>query len=362
MNIAVDVMGGDYAPSSIIKGAIEALDEVEGSITLVGNRTVIEEELKNNGLSSHPFTIVNASQSVEMNEAPASAVRKKKDSSITNGLNLLKKGEACAFVSAGNTGAVMASATLLLRPLDGIDRPAIAIPVPTITGPVVLLDAGANVDCKPKHLVQFAIMGHVYAKYIFGKNPPRVGLLSNGEEEEKGTETIKKTAGILKESSLNFIGSVEGKQLYNGIADVVVTDGFTGNIVLKVSESLAGMVSLSLKNIFSKSIVTKMGYLLLKKHLDSFKKRLDYSEYGGAPLLGVNGVCIIAHGSSSPKAFKNAIIQAEKFSRNKILDHIREEVVLNSGTDGIPAESVTPAGIWDRFKNSFSVSEKEEKS
>jgi glycerol-3-phosphate acyltransferase PlsX len=245
------------------------------------------------------------------------------------GLDLLKQGEGAAFVSAGNTGAVLAYSTVILRPVKGVDRPAIAIQLPTLKGTSILLDAGANVDCKPKQLVQFGIMGHVFAEYILEKENPSVGLLSIGEEDGKGNEIVKETFQMLKKSHINFIGNVEGKEVYRGNADVIVCDGFTGNVALKISESLAEMIGTNLKLMFQSNWLSKLGYLLLKPQLVQFKKKVDHSETGGAPLLGVNGVVIIAHGSSSPKAIKNAIHRAHELSEKNIIEHIKQDIELN---------------------------------
>lgn len=262
------------------------------------------------------------------------------------GLDLVKNGSASAFVSAGNTGAVLAYSTVILRPLKGVDRPAIAIQLPTLKGDAILLDAGANVDCKTNQLFQFGIMGHVFAEYILGKQKPRVGLLSIGEEDGKGNEIVKEVFQMLKASHINFIGNIEGKEVYRGNADVIVCDGFTGNVALKISESLADMIGTNLKRMFNSSWITKLGYLLLKPQLDQFKKKVDHSETGGAPLLGVNGVVIIAHGSSSPKAIKNAINRAREFSEKNITEHIREDIESN-----LMDIETSKGTLWNQIKN-----------
>lgn len=259
------------------------------------------------------------------------------------GVDLVKNGEAGAFVSAGNTGAVLAYCTIILRPLKGVDRPAIAIQLPTLTGTSILLDAGANVDCKTTQLFQFGIMGHVFAKYILEKENPGVGLLSIGEEDSKGNEITKEVFQMLKSSHINFIGNLEGKEVYRGNADVIVCDGFTGNVALKISESLAEMIGTNLKNLFNTNWTSKIGYFLLKPHLDEFKKKVDYSETGGAPLLGINGVCIIAHGSSSPKAIKNAINRANELIEKKINQHIQDDIELNL--------EERKGGLWNSIKH-----------
>lgn len=357
MRIAVDVMGGDNAPATVIEGVINASREFNVDIILVGKEDVISSELKKYDTDKLPLSIRHAPEIIEMDESPSVALRRKKDSSIRVGIELIKNGEADAFVSAGNTGAVMATATLILRTLNGIDRPAIAVQLPTLKGPVILIDAGANVDCKPYQLFQFGIMGYDFAKYVLGINNPKVGIINNGEEEEKGNEVTKEVYKIFKKSSLNFIGNVEGKELYKGTADVVVTDGFVGNITLKVSESLADMIGKSLKDIFAKNWRSKLGYLLLKPYLEIFRKRVDYSEYGGAPLLGVNGICIIAHGSSSPKAIKNAIRQAKELIERDVNTHIKEDIKLN--VDIQPPEAKS-GGLLSAIKEIVKFSRKKE--
>lgn len=357
MRISVDAMGGDNAPSAVIEGAVYASREFCIDIILVGNKDVIISELKKYDTDKLPLFIKHTSEVVGMDEPPSIALRKKRDSSIKVGIDLVKSGEADAFVSAGNTGAVMAAATLILRTLKGIDRPAIAVQLPTAKGPVILIDAGANVDCKPHQLFQFGIMGHEFARYILNREKPRVGIINNGEEQDKGNEATKEAYKMLKKSSLNFIGNVEGKELYKGLADVIVSDGFVGNIALKVSESLAGMIEGSLRDLFMKSWRSKLGYLLINPYLKEFKRTMDYSEYGGAPLLGVNGVCIIAHGSSSPKAIKNAIRQAIELLNGKVNAHIQEDIELNIGIQ--PLE-VKKGGVLKALKEIVSFSKKKE--
>ena len=358
MKIAVDTMGGDKAPSAIIEGAVHAAREFGTNIILVGKREVISSELKKYDVKNLPLSIRHASEIIEMHESPSAALRKKRDSSIKVGIELVKRGEADAFVSAGNTGAVMAASTLILRTLKGIDRPAIAVQLPTASGPVILIDAGANVDCKPHQLFQFGIMGHVFAKYVLGRDNPKVGILNNGEEEDKGNEITKEVHKVLKKSTLNFIGNVEGKDLYKGgTTDVVISDGFVGNITLKVSESLADMIGKALKGVFTKNWRSKLGYFLIKPYLESFKKSVDYSEYGGAPLLGVNGICIIAHGSSSPKAIKNAIRQAGEFVKGNVNTHIQEDIERNIKIQPI---EVKKGGVLRALKEIVSFSREKE--
>ena len=330
MKIALDAMGGDHAPQVEIEGAIQAATELDVSLILVGNRGVIEAELEKRQATHLPITVQNATQVVAMHESPSTAVRKKKDSSVRVAFDLVKRGEADAAVSAGNSGAAMATAMFILKKLGGVDRPAIAAVVPTLKGKAIVLDVGANVDCKPEHLVQFAIMGEVYAKHVLGISNPRVGLLSNGEEEEKGTALTRKTHAFLKNSSLNYAGYIEGRDIYNGNVDVVTCDGFVGNVVLKTSEGLADSIGKMLKEEMSGSILAKAGFLLAKKSFKNLKKRIDYSEYGGAPFLGINGVGFICHGGSNAKAIKNAIKYASQYVKNDMNKHLVEELEKNS--------------------------------
>ncbi len=349
MKIVVDAMGGDHAPESVVAGAVLAAREHGTEIILTGIEERVEEELaKFEDSKDLPIEVVHAEEVVEMHEVPAKVLRNKKKSSMKIGVELVKSGEAEAFVSAGNTGAVLAYSTFILRPLKGVDRPAIAIVLPTLKGTSILLDAGANVDCKIGQLVQFGIMGHVYAKYILGKEDPGVGLLSIGEEDGKGNEVTKEVFQMLKKSHINFIGNLEGKEVYRGNADVIVCDGFTGNVALKISESLAEMIGTNLKLLFQSNWLSKVGYLLLKPRFAEFKKKVDYSETGGAPLLGVNGVCIIAHGSSSPKAIKNAITRAKEFIEKKVNQHIKEDIEYNIEKQDIWTRK---GDLWKQIKS-----------
>ncbi len=325
--IAVDAMGGDKGCAPVIEGALAYVREYNDSVILVGKRERITEEISRYKASSAAFGIQEASEVVEMNESPSAALRRKKDSSIRVGIDLVKRGEASAFVSAGNTGAVMATAMVILGNLPEVERPAIATVMPTLKGNCILLDVGATVDCKPRQLFEFAIMGNIYAKDILGKGKPRVGLLSIGEEETKGNELTKETYKALEEeTSLIFAGMVEGRDLFRGNVDVVVCDGFTGNVALKLSEALAEMIGALLREEFSKTPLSRLGYLLTRPAFERFKRRVDYSEYGGAPLLGVNGICIISHGRSTAKAIKNALRVAGECVHNRVLEHIREGV------------------------------------
>jgi len=347
MKIVVDAMGGDHAPEAVVEGALMAASEYSTEIILTGLSETVQTILDRlDPVHKLPVQVVHADEVVEMHDLPGKVLRSKRKSSMKIGLDLLKEGTASAFVSAGNTGAVLAYSTVILRPLKGVDRPAIAIQLPTLKGNAILLDAGANVDCKTSQLFQFGIMGHVFAEYILGKENPRVGLLSIGEEDGKGNEIVKEVFQMLKASHINFIGNIEGKEVYRGNADVIVCDGFTGNIALKISESLAEMIGANLKRMFQNNWASKLGYLLLKPQLDQFKKKVDYSETGGAPLLGVNGVVIIAHGNSSPKAIKNAINRARELCEKNINEHIREDIESNL-TDVEAAKGT----IWKQIKS-----------
>lgn len=326
MRIALDAMGGDHAPAVTVEGAIEAVIESHGlSVLLIGDETELINELKERDYPASLISIRHASQVVNMDEAPLTALRRKKDSSIKVAVELVKSGEADAMVSAGNSGVVMATALFLLGKLRGVERPAIAAVMPTLKGLFVLIDAGANVDCKASHLLQFAIMGEAYAKSIFNINAPKIGLLGIGEEDAKGNELTKETFKLLKDSCINFIGNIEGKNIFIGDADVVVCDGFVGNIALKISEGLAEAIAKMLKREISEKTSGRIGYLFLKDALRSFKKKTDYSEYGGAPLLGISKPCIISHGRSTAKAIKNAIKLAGEFYKKGVLDIISTE-------------------------------------
>jgi glycerol-3-phosphate acyltransferase PlsX len=329
IRVALDAMGGDRGPEVNVEGAVAAAREHGTAVVLVGLEEELHRHLRRQDAGQLPISLRHAPEVVEMGESPMAALRRKKQSSIRIGLELVKQGEADAFVSAGNTGAVMAAALVVLGPLPGVERPAIAVLMPTLTGQAVLLDVGANVDCKARHLVQFAIMGHVYARDILGLPRPRVGLLSIGEEESKGNELTRETFKELEdEASLNFIGNVEGRDVFNGNSDVIVCDGFTGNVALKISESVAETIFHLLREELGRDLRGRTGSLLLLPAFRRFKRRIDPAEYGGAPLLGVNGVCVISHGRSTGKAIKNAIRVAGECVANKVIPHIREGIAL----------------------------------
>jgi len=341
MRIALDAMGGDYSPSTTVEGAIEALNEFKDlSVILVGNEAQIRDELEKRDCSELSISVQHASQVVEMDEAPLAALRRKKDSSIRVAIDLVKSNGADAMVSAGNSGIVMATALYVLGKLPGVERPAIAAVMPSLKDHFVLLDAGANVDCKPLHLYQFAIMGEAYARFIFDIEKPRVGLLGIGEEDAKGNELTKEAFKLIKNSHARFIGNIEGQHIFSGDADVVVCDGFVGNIALKVSEGLAEAMAKMLKReIVEKASASEKGdSLFFKDAFKSFRKRVDYSEYGGAPLLGISKPCIISHGRSTSKAIKNAIRVAGVFHSKGILEIISRE--LKQGLSGREAVAV----------------------
>jgi phosphate acyltransferase len=321
LRIAIDAMGTDRHPAAEVEGAVAALGQLPDDfrVVLVGDRERIQSELSRLGAEDGDrLSIMHATARIEPGEAPATAVRRKPDSSIVVGLNLQKAGEVDAFVSAGSTGAVMAASLFILRPLPGVDRPAVATMLPTSIGPMVMLDAGANVDCRPAHLVQFARLGAIYARDVLGREEPRVGLLNIGEEPEKGNELSVEAYRRLQETDLTFVGNVEGRQIIEGVCDVLVTDGFVGNVLLKFYESVAGFVfGLLRQEITGDGADAKIGRV---------SRMLDYAEYGGAPLLGVNGISIICHGGSPPRAITNAILAAVTASDAHMIGHMRHEV------------------------------------
>lgn len=329
MKIAVDAMGGDFAPREIVKGAVEAVNSIKGieRIYLVGDEKAIQAELDLCGCSHPGIEIRHASEVIAMGDHPARSVRRKKDSSIGRAVDLVKAGEADAVISAGNTGAVVVAATLKLRALPGVTRPGIAAIMPTRKKPFVLLDAGANTDCTPDMLLQFGVMGSIYSKCILGQEKPVVGLLSIGTEEIKGNDATREAFKVLDESTLNFRGNVEGHDLFTGETDVVVCDGFVGNVVLKTTESAAQAIGHWIKEEFKKSVIRLCGCILLSGALKAIKHKLDPEMYGGAPLLGVNGICIITHGASSSKAIFHAIrVGAEAIEsglNNKITNELK---------------------------------------
>lgn len=342
MKVVVDAMGGDYAPHEIVKGAVEAVKEFNTELILVGDEQEVKRELDLNGpKAGRNIEIVHAEQVVTMDDRPSQIIRAKRNSSIHEGLRLVKSGEGASFYSAGNTGAVMAVAKMILKTLPGIDRPAIAAVMPTVKGHTVMCDVGANVDCKVENYIQFAIMASAYASIVMGKERPTVGLMSVGEEDVKGTETTKEVFKRLTELSqnnvINFYGNVEGKDLFRGTSDVIVVDGFAGNVALKVSESAGWYISKMLKDEIRSSTLSKIGALFMIPALKRIKSKADHSSYGGAPLLGVNGVCIIGHGSSNSTAAKYSIKMAHELAMKKLNDQI-EKTITDSGSGISEAE------------------------
>jgi phosphate acyltransferase len=337
MKIAVDAMGGDHGPAVVVEGAVTAVREFGASVILVGDRQAVDGEIHRLGAHSLGLEVRHASEVVGMAESPSLALRRKRDSSLRVAAELVRDGKASAFVSAGNTGAALAISMFVIGVLRGIDRPAIAAVLPSLRGFAVLIDAGANVTPKAWHLFQFAIMGHVYARDILGLERPRVGLLSVGEEEGKGNDLTRETYDLLKESRLNFIGNIEGRDVYNGSCDVIVTDGFTGNVALKISESLAEMVGAMIKEELTRDMRSKVGAALAVPAFGRFRKRVDYTEMGGAPLLGIDGAAIICHGASPVKAIKNAVRVAAEWAKAGLNEHIKaalEAEIARGGREG----------------------------
>jgi len=329
LTIALDAMGGDNAPKAEVDGAVLAARSNEARVILVGPEALVHQELaKHEGWRDLPIEVVHASQRITMEDSAAKAVRSKRDSSMRVASRLVRDGVAQGFVSAGNTGAVMATAKMVQGVVPGVDRPALAGAFPTVVrgSPVVVLDVGANVDCSPGMLAQFAVMGEIYSRVILGRPQPRVGILSIGEEDHKGNEVTRSAAPLMRGLNLNFIGNVEGRDIYSGNVDVVVCDGFIGNVALKVSEGLVDMVKHLLRESLEATISGKIGYAISKTAFADFKKRLDISEYGGGPLLGVRGVCIITHGRSNGIAIKNSIRVAKEFAEGKVNHRIEEEL------------------------------------
>jgi glycerol-3-phosphate acyltransferase PlsX len=327
ITIAVDAMGGDHAPRPEVEGAVAAARELGVRILLVGLVPEIKKELAKHSHRGLPIEIVPASEVITMTDSPSHAFRKKKDSSAHVATKLVRNGQAEGLVSAGNTGAVMAVARFGLGTLPSVDKPALAAPFPTSRGgTAVLLDVGANVDSKPAHLVQFAVMGEIYYRAIFGTARPKVALLSIGEEEMKGNELTREAHVRLKQSALNFVGNVEGREIFGGSVDVIVCDGFIGNIALKISEGVAQHIVALLKDALQSTLSSQVGYVLSRKAYKNFRKKIDYSEYGGAPLLGVRGVTIIGHGSSNATAIKNAIRVAMEMIRGGVNERIEQEL------------------------------------
>ncbi len=321
-------MGGDFGPSHLVAGAIMALKEYPHieKLFLVGDPPQIEAELKKHNFTDARIDIVHSTQVVDMSDKAWSAVRRKKDSSISRAVDLVKRGDADAVVSAGHTGAAVAACTIKLRTLEGVDRPGIAAVLPTETNVFVLIDAGANIDARPEHLLQYAIMGSVYSRHVLHYKNPTVGLISLGDEDVKGTEKTKEVFQMLKRTSLNFVGNIEGRHLFEDPVEVVVCDGFVGNVILKTCESIAVAIFTWLKHELMRSAKRKIGAFLAKNAFLEIKDKTNYEEYGGSPLLGVNGICIIAHGASTPLAIKNALRVAAESIEQQVNPHIVEEI------------------------------------
>ncbi|WIG57629.1 MAG: Phosphate:acyl-ACP acyltransferase PlsX [Ktedonobacterales bacterium] len=341
MRIALDAMGGDYAPEEVVLGAVQAAREQHVGVLLVGPEDAIRPQLAKYDIAGLDLEVVHADEVIGMDEHPAEAVRAKKRNSITLAHELVRDGRAVAAVSAGNSGAVLAAAIFTLRRIRGIERPAFGGVVPAAGGrQTLIIDMGANTDCKPSYLLQFAYMGHAYMRSVFGVERPRVGLLSNGEEESKGDQLTQQAHQLIKDAApgldLNFIGNVEGRNLNDGSVDVVVCDGFVGNVALKLSEGLAKMLLATIKEELMSQTVTKVGALLAKPAFDRVRTKLDYEEYGGVPVLGVNGISIISHGRSKAKAIKNAIRVARQAAEARLPE------VIAQGVKGLEAKAALP--------------------
>src|ERR1700757_2087191 len=328
MKIALDAMGGDFGPPNLVAGAVMALHEYKqiSTLYLVGDSAKIEDELRKHQRNDSRINIVHTTQVVDMSDRAWTAVRRKKDSSISRAVDLVKRGDAEAIVSAGHTGAAVAASMIKLRTLPGIDRPGIAAVLPTETNVFVLMDAGANIDARPEHLLQYAIMGSVYSRHVLHYKSPTVGLISLGEEDVKGTELTKEVFQMIKRTSLNFVGNIEGRHLFEEPVEVVVCDGFVGNVILKTSESIAVAIFQWLKHELARTPMRKIGAFLARNAIGTIKDKTNYEEYGGSPLLGVNGICIIAHGASTPLAVKNALRVAAESIEQQVNPHIVEEV------------------------------------
>lgn len=326
MRIAVDGMGGDDSPIAVVEGCVLALKEYDVNICITGPEDIIKKELSKYTYDEKRISVLDAKEVISPNEHPVMAVRKKKDSSLNKALNLVKNGEADAIISAGSTGAFMAGSLFIVGRIKGIDRPALAPVMPGKNGPFMIIDCGANAECKPSNLVQFATMGKIYFENVFKVSNPKVGLINIGAEEEKGNELTKATYKLLKESEANFIGNIEPRDVTNGDVQVLVCDGFVGNTILKMYEGVASNIFSMLKDEIMSSTVSKIGGLLLKPVFKNFKKKFDYAEYGGAVFLGVKGICIKAHGSSDANAFKNAIRQAVTTYENGVILKIKNQL------------------------------------
>ncbi len=327
MRIAIDAMGGDHAPAAVVAGSLVAARHLQCGLLLVGPRPVLEEELaRHPGAASLDIELVDAPERIEMGEPAAAALRRKPGASIRVTADAVRDGRAAAMFSAGHTGATVVASHAAFGRIPGVERPALATIIPTRRSPAVLLDSGATVECRPQHLVQFAVMGSAYARVALGCETPRVGLLSVGEEETKGNELTREAHQLLKSAPVHFVGNVEGPDVFRGEADVIVCDGFTGNVTLKVGEGLVEAVEHLLYEELSATFSTRMGYLLSRQAFRRFRKRVDYSEYGGAPLVGINGLCVVGHGRSSAKAVRNAVAMAARLAEAGLVERLAREV------------------------------------
>ncbi len=326
LNLIIDAMGGDFAPDEIIKGAIDGCRIYDADLTLVGDTRLIHDCSEKNNLNLNGIKIINSTDTIFMDDSPSDVLKYKKNSPVYLATEYASKSAGSAFLSAGNTGAAMACALFNMKKIEGVLRPAIAIVVPLGKNKFILIDGGANTEIKPVYLQQFAIMGKVYSREILGVKDPKVGLLNVGSEEKKGNEVTREGYKLLKQTNMNFVGNVEGRDIFSGAADVVVCDGFTGNILLKSIEGMAGFFFGEIKKLFLSNFITKVSSLILKKYFKSMKKQLDYEEYGGALLLGINGIAIISHGSSKAKAIKNAVRVARNSINNDLISKISSEI------------------------------------
>jgi glycerol-3-phosphate acyltransferase PlsX len=326
VKIVVDAMGGDQAPAVVVDGAVQAARQWDIEVILAGQRGLVQAELEKHNTAGLRLTLLHASEVIEMDEHPAAAVRAKKDNSMVVGMELVKRREADAFFTAGNSGGALAAALFRLGRIRGVKRPALSTVFPSQTpqGFCFILDIGANTDCRPEYLLQFAMMGSVYAERVLGVPNPRVAIVSNGEEEGKGNQLVQETVPLLKASPLNFVGNAEGKDILRGLADVIVTDGFTGNVIIKLAEGVSRFLMDLLKENLTASSMSKVGAALAKPAFDNVRSRLDYREYGGAPLLGIDGVVIVGHGRSDALAIKNAIRVATQTVENSVLEAIKQ--------------------------------------
>lgn len=348
MRIALDAMGADQGPEEMVAGAVQAVTESALDVVLFGDQNILAPLVKTYPeAASGRLRIVHTTEVVGMAESPIEAIRRKRDSSIVVAFENLKKGEVDAVVSAGNSGATMAAAVRSLGRLPGISRPGIASVFPTLKKPVVMMDVGANVDCRPRHLFQFGVMASAFSEVILNVERPRVGVLSIGEEQGKGNILVKKTDDLFRRSTLNYVGNAEGGEIFRGDVDVIVCDGFVGNVCLKISEGLAEAMTGLLRTEINKSLLAKLGYLLARGAFKNFKKRIDYAEYGGAPLLGLKGTGIVCHGRSNAKAIKNAIFVAASLVQNKVNDRIMERLALDAQVlaDEADGAEKTPVGV-----------------